>query len=101
MQPTLTAAQRQAPSYHTIGDYRYKDSDLLGSGYESTVYRAVHATKSTACFYSEIEVALKIIDLGKLGEAIHRKLLDDELKCLENLKGTPYIINLIDVVRTN
>lgn len=48
----------------------------------------------------EFDVALKIVDVEKLGEGINKQLFESEIRCLEALKSTPHVINLHEVIRT-
>lgn len=62
-------------SFTIVGSYKFKQSDILGSGYESSVYKGTHISKSNDYIYLEFEVAIKIINLDRVEEGIHSKLL--------------------------
>lgn len=70
MERTLSAKKK----YSFIGIYRYEEKNLLGSGFESKVYRAQHILKSRSLLIIEHEVALKIINVENLSEGINQKL---------------------------
>lgn len=59
MEKTVSTATK----YTLIGNYRYEQDKLLGSGFESQVYKAQHRLKSKFNKYSEHEVALKVVDV--------------------------------------
>ena len=73
-----------------MGKYLYRESDLLGSGFSSKVYKATMITNSKEKF------AIKVIDIEKFGNV---ELLDMEIQTLMSINH-PNVIRCLDVIKT-